>query len=152
MTSILAINPQQAHQAMTNILWPWVKSMTTAGHELVIEGRLREDKKSDQQRKFLHGVILTEIARQAKPAYPMAVWKEYLRSEFLGKKRVTVINPITGKKTRRYVRISTEDLGVKAYSEFIERVISFGVTELGVEFSQRRWQDFVDPETGEIMA
>ena len=54
---------------------------------------------------------------------------------------------MTGKKVRRRVRVSTEDLGVKGYSEYIERVTAFAAVELGVEF-QEEW---VDPDTGEVL-
>jgi hypothetical protein len=59
---------------------------------------------------------------------------------------VTTVNPMTGKKHRRRVRKSTEDLGVKAYAELIERVTAFAVTELSVEFPA-----YIDQETGEIL-
>jgi len=42
--------------------------------------------------------------------------------------------------------VSTEDLGVKGYSEYIDRVAAWAVTDLGVEFVD----EWVDPDTGEI--
>jgi len=57
---------------------------------------------------------------------------------------------MTGKKSRRHVRISTEDLGIRKYAELIERVTAFAVTELGVTFSADM-DEWTDPETGEIM-
>jgi hypothetical protein len=143
------VNPVQAHTHLQKQVWPWAKAMLTAGHRLVVDVRLAEDAKTDQQRKYYHGVVLAEIARQAKvngQTFPMAVWKEHFRNEYLGFKTMTVVNPMTGKKSRKRIRRSTEDLGVKAYNELIERVTAFAVTELGVEFPAR-----VDPETGEIL-
>ena len=61
-------------------------------------------------------------------------------------KTYTTTNPMTGKRVRRRERISSEDLGVRAYNALIERVTAFAVTELGVEFPSE-WRD---PETGEI--
>lgn len=142
--------PQQAHASLSGQVWPWAKSMLAAGNHLVLEVRLAEDAKTDGQRKYYHGVVLTEIAKQAKvngQRFPLAVWKEHFRAEYLGFKTVSFTNPMTGKKLRRRVRKSTEDLGVKAYAALIERVTAFACTDLGVEFPSR-----IDPETGEILS
>lgn len=141
--------PQQAHATLSGQLWPWAKSMLMAGHRLDVEVRLHEDAKTDQQRKYYHGVILTVIAESARPngeKYPMPIWKEYFRDKFLGFNTQTCVNPLTGKKSRRRVRKSTEDLGIKAYNLLIEQVTAFACTELGVQFPAR-----IDPETGEIL-
>ena len=149
MLQVQWFNPQQAHASLNQTVVPWAKPLLMAGHKLVAEFRLAEDAKTDAQRKFYHGVVLTEIAKQARvngQKFPLAVWKEHFRSEYLGFKTVSCTNPMTGKKHRRRVRKSTEDLGVKAYAQLIERVTAFACTDLGVEFPAR-----VDPETGEIL-
>ena len=149
--------PVQAGQHFKNVLAPWCKSMWAAGHRLHVEVRLHEDAKTDRQRAYYHGVVLKTIAQQAKPngaQYPLAVWKEHFRAEYLGSKTVTSKNPLTGKKVRRRVRVSTEDLGVKGYSQLIERVSAFAATELGVSFpaSFEQWESMeVDQDTGEII-
>ena len=128
-----------------------------AGRRLELELRLHEDAKTDRQRSYYHGVVLKSIAQQAKPngqQYPLAVWKEHFRAEYLGHKTVTTKNPLTGKKVRRRVRVSTEDLGVKGYSQLIDRVSAFAATELGVVFPAtfQQWEGMqVDPATGEII-
>jgi hypothetical protein len=145
------IDPQQAGVSLNHTIVPWAKSMLAAGHRLAVEIRLAEDKKSDQQRKYYHGVVLKQIAQHARPgdqAFPLAVWKEHFRKEFLGFKTVTFVNPMTGKKSRRRVRVSTEDLGVKAYNLLIEKVTAYAATELGVAFDAPQW---IDPDTGEIL-
>jgi len=135
-------------------VWPWVKAQTTADHAVVLEARLHEDVKTDQQRRYYHGVILTQIAKQAKPngqSYPLAVWKEHFRNEYLGFKTVTYTDPMTGKKSRRRVRQSTENLSLKGYNKLIERVTAFAVTELGVVFDQQSSPGgWIDPDTGEV--
>ena len=153
MIQIQCHNPQQAHAAMMAHVWPWVKAQTTASHAVVLEARLHEDAKTDQQRRFYHGVILTQIAKQARPngqSYPLAVWKEHFRNEYLGFKTVTFTDPMTGSKSRRRVRQSTEALGVRGYNNLIERVTSFAVTELGVCFDQHSPDGYIDPDTGEV--
>lgn len=151
-------NPQQASQHFRDVMLPWCRQRWAAGDKLEIEIRLHEDALTDKQRRYYHGVILKEIAQQARPngeVYPMAVWKEHFRKEFLGFKTVTTKNPLTGKRVRQRKRVSTEDLGVKAYSQLIERVTAFAVTDLGVVFSCPNFEQYlgaiVDPDTGEIL-
>lgn len=131
--------------SFANIVRPWCKDRWKEGKRLAISIVEAEDAKSDQQRRYYHGVVLTEIAEQAKAngqKFAMPVWKEFFRDKFLGFKVKTFTNPVTGKKSRRRVRISTEDLGVKAYSNLIERVTAFAVTDLGVEFSVAKWEEY----------
>lgn len=142
-------NPVQARAVLTEVVHPWIKAQLVAGRACVLEVRLAEDEKTDKQRRYLHGFVFKTIAEQAKPhgqTFPLAVWKEWYRAEFLGFRTVTHRNPITGKKTRRRERQSTEQLGVKGYRDYIERVLAHATTELGVDFPER----WVDPETGEI--
>lgn len=149
-------NAQQGSQHCKAVFLPWCGEQLKSGRSLVVEARLYEDAKTDRQRAYYHGVVLTTIAKQAKSnnqQYPMPVWKEYFRNEYLGYKTVTTINPMTGKKSRRRIRVSTEDLGVRAYSDLIDRVTAFAATELGVTFdSFEQWEQMqVDPDTGEIL-
>ena len=156
-TTILLHNPQQAHALISEALWPKIKSHLMAGARLQLELRLAEDAKTDRQRAYYHGVVLKTIADQARPngdRFPLAIWKEHFRAEYLGFKTVTTRNPITGKKVRRRHRVSTEDLGVKGYSQLIDRVSAFAATELGVSFPATfdQWERMqVDPDTGEII-
>ncbi len=122
-------NEVQGHAAVKAV-WTWAKAQLSAGRPVDIEARLHEDAKTDKQRRYLHGYVLMTIARQAAPGgqrFDMRTWKEHFRAEFLGFKTVTTKNPMTGKKVRRRVRVSTEDLGV----EFTE--------------------EWTDPETGEVL-
>jgi hypothetical protein len=148
------INPQQGH-AVIDGAWRLAKAHLTAGRRLLLTLVDAEDAKSAKQRAYYHGVILTEIAQKATingQKFPMAVWKEHFRKTYLPDKRKVCTNPLTGKKSKRSVRQSTEGLSVKKYAQLIEQVTAFAVTELGVEFSERnfdRWSD-VDSETGEV--
>lgn len=155
---------EQAHQTLSRYAWPWAKEQMRQGRELVAEFRLLEDDITDKQRAYLHAVVLTEIAQFARPGgvqHDMKTWKEYFRSEWLGFKTVSGTNPITGKKTRKRVRISTEDLGVRRLAEYIDRIIAFAATDLGVQVSEplppelrpgrRRKVETIDMTTGEIL-
>ena len=160
--------PEQARAVLKGRALPWIGEQLHQGRELALEVRLLDDDITDKQRAYLHGVVLTEIARFARvdgQAFDMKVWKEWYRAEFLGFKTVTHINPFTGKKVRRRVRVSTEDLGVRGMAEYIDRVIAHAATVLGVVVSEplppelrpgrRRAQAVergeVDPETGEVL-
>jgi hypothetical protein len=161
--------PEQARVELAKNALPWVGEQLHQGRELVAEFRLLDDDITDKQRNFLHGVVLTEIALYARvnggQQFPMKVWKEYFRDRLLPDRRLTSVNPFTGRKTRRRVRVSTEDLGVRRLAKYIDEVIAIAATELGVQVSeplppelrpQRRRarqieQQQVDPETGEIL-
>lgn len=147
--ALTLLNEMHGHGVIKNTVWPWCKSQLQAGRQVVIEARLAEDVKTDKQRRYLHGYVLLTIAHQASvngQKFDLKTWKEWFRSEFLGSKTVTFKNPMTGKKVRRRQRVSTEDLGVKGYGEYIDRVTAYAATELGVEFRE----EWVDPDTGEV--
>ena len=145
----LSANPIEAHKVYAGPLREILKAHAVAGNATVVEVRTAEDVKTDKQRRYLHGYVLMTIARQAAPngqKFDMKTWKEWYRATFLGWKTVTFKDPFTGKKVRRRQRVSTEDLGVKGYSEYIERVTAHAATEQGVEFRE----EWTDPETGEV--
>lgn len=131
--------PEQAHQALAQQAWPWVKEQLRQGNELVADFRLLDDAITEAQRGYLHGVVLTEIAAFARAngeRFPMPVWKEWFRDKFLGFKVVTHIDPFTRRKLRRRVRVSTEDLGVRGLANYIDKVIAFAATDLNVTVSE----------------
>ena len=157
-------SPDQARAVLKAHTLPWVGQQLEQGRQLVAEFRLLDDDITDKQRAYLHAVVLAEIALYARPGgqqFPMKVWKEHFRKEWLGFKTVTNINPITGRKHRTRVRVSTEDLGIRAMAEYIDRIIAYAATELGVVVSEplppelrgkrKRDRAPVDQETGEVM-
>lgn len=159
-------NPDQARTHLKAVVLPWIGQQLEQGRELVLEARLREDDITQRQRAYFHAVVLEEFHLYARPngqQFPPEVWKTYLKEKFLGFKVVTSIDPMTGGKRRLRHRISTEDLGIRAYAHFIDQCIAFAATDCGFEVSQplppelrqgrRRPQpkhEHVDPETGEI--
>jgi hypothetical protein len=54
---------------------------------------------------------------------------------------VVNVDPMTGKKRRRKERVSSEDLGIRAYSAYIEQCTAYGA-ELGAEFSVKTWGEY----------
>lgn len=106
-----------------------------------------EDDIGTRQRNFLHGVVLRQISEQVVmpdgTRYVMATWKEFNRARFLGDRWESYEIPgqftKTGKpvKKRRKVRVSTEELGARAYSEYIDKVIDNAVMDWNVVFEFR---------------
>jgi len=107
-----------------------------------------EDELTIKQRGFRHKAVFPQIEEQY--VHPdgtrteWRAWKEYFRARFLGNRHVLKRVPRWDKKLGRMVlpkrktphseRISTEDLGVKAYSNYIDIVIDTATVELGVQF------------------
>jgi hypothetical protein len=148
-SSVVLHNSLQGHQAILG-LWQQAKPWLMAERKLVAELRLYEDSKTDAMRRYYHGVTLKTIAEQVTiegKRHGLQTWKEYFRAKYLGFKTQTHIDPMTGKKSRRRHRVSSEDLGMKAYLKLIEQVEAEAVTELGVRFPAER----VDPDTGEVL-
>lgn len=136
-----------------------VKSVARAAYDrallLVADGkraRFRmeeaEDELSIKQRGFLHKAVLPQISEQVTfpdgTRFEWRVWKEMFRARFLGDRWVMKAVPRWDETLRTWVkpkrktphreRVSTEDLGLKAYSEYIDTVIDTAVLEFGVVF------------------
>lgn len=95
------------------------------------------DDKSAKQRRFLHAPVLGQISEQAVVAgirYVPAIWKEHMRKQFLPDRWESYRLPGAKRATPHRVRVSTEDLSVKQYSEYIDNVLAYAATELGVVF------------------
>ena len=135
---IILNDPNQAHKALQK-LWLDVKNKLMAGKRQVIELRNYDDCVTSLQRRYLHGVVLAEIAKQAVvdgKKYNLETWKEHFRKQYLGDKIVTNINPMTGVEKKEVIRVSSESLTITGYSALIEQVTAFAVTELSVNFHE----------------
>jgi hypothetical protein len=163
LQAVLLINPQQAHQAISNVVWPEVKNMTMAGHELILTVKRREDDRSLQQNRFYWGAVLKDISQQAAilgVSYMPEAWHELFRRKFLGYEIEKI--QVAGSKRKQVIRRlrSTSKLKVRAMSKYLDQVQAYAATELGVQFSVPNWVEYamdhgispgIDPETGEIM-
>jgi len=143
--SINLTEPSQAYKALAEV-WQQVKPLLIAGRKQTLIIQDFEDSLTAQQRKYYHGYILNEVAKQASiegRKYNLQIWKEHFRDKYLGEVIETIVNPMTGAERKEVVRVSSESLGVKGYSELIEKVTAFAVTELNVNFdlSFDQWKD-----------
>jgi hypothetical protein len=149
-------DPVQGHAEMQRA-WHHAKPHLVAGRRLVLRLEDYEDAKTEEQRGYYHVILefIAEHARSEGQKFPMQVWKEWFREQYLGYKVKTFTNPITGRKSRRRIRVSTEDLGIKGYARLIDKVTAFASTDLGLTVPppRKRLPDGmrVDAETGEVM-
>jgi hypothetical protein len=108
----------------------------------------QENDISARQRGFLHAAVLPQIAEQVSVngvKYTAKVWKEFFKDLFIQDKFVMHRPPfVRDRKTgelrpsKRPVPMklpkSTENFGIKGYSDFIDKVIAHAATEFGVVF------------------
>ena len=134
---IVCHNPQQAHQVLTQSLWPWVKEMTMAGHKLVIRGEEAQDDRTLKQNKFLWGFVYKHVSEQAQVEGIGATaegWNLYYKKMFLGYRIEKTKLP--GKKRPSITRTlrSTKELKVKAMSDYLDKVMAHAATTFCVAF------------------
>lgn len=137
---------EEAHEVITQA-YTVAKVMVQDGKRVQVIVCEDADPIGIQQRRFFHGPVLTQISEQVRVGgerYVMDVWKEFFRKLFLpdtyemrrvpvyDKKQCRLVQP---KRATPYrVRSSTESLGVRKYSEHIEKVIAYAATEWNVVF------------------
>jgi hypothetical protein len=140
------INPEQAKTAIASQIAPFCRAQWQKGIErLRVTVEPEEDAKTVQQNRFYWGVILVQISEQARiegQRYTVDAWHELFKRQLLprvskrvyvaGKKRPVIITTIG----------TTKGLSVKKMSAFIEAVIAFGASDLGVRFSETRWENY----------
>lgn len=88
------------------------------------------ERRSSRQNRLLHA-LLTEIAENVRPdgrQYDLDFWKEYVRRRFIGSEEMTLPDG-----TRIERGLSTASLSVGDFTELIDRVTHWCVTELGYE-------------------
>lgn len=140
------IDEKQTVAAFRGQIAPYCKAAWQGGiKRLRVTVEPEEDAKSVQQGKFLWGVIYPEISQQARiggQQYTVDAWHELCKRQHLP--RVTKKTYVAGRK-RPVVTTTigtTKGIGVRKMSKFIEKVIAFAVTDLGVMFSETRWENY----------
>jgi len=140
------INPNQAKQAIAGQVGPFCRDLWAMGIErIAVKLEPEEDSKTVQQNRYLWGVVYKEISEQAKVGgerYTVDAWHELFKRQFLPRR--TKKTYIAGKK-RPVISTTigtTQGLGIKKMSAFIEQVLAFGATDLGVRFSLSRWEEY----------
>lgn len=120
------------------------KRLAAAGKKAHLVAKEAEDDRSVQQNRFYWGVVLTQIAEQARvngQRYAGEAWHELFKRQFLGYRFKKVMVAGRRRKTVSRVLRSTTDLTVRQMSKYLEQVIAFAVTDLNVRFTETRWED-----------
>lgn len=132
----IAGTPEMWRAAATSI-YRAGEAMIAAGKPVHVKLTEWEDDITAKQRSFLHAAVFPQVAEQVRvngERFVPEMWKEYFRKLFLGSRYVMQKLPGQKRAVPVKVRVSTEDLGIKAYSEYIDRVIAHAATEFGVSF------------------
>lgn len=98
-----------------------------------------------QQNRFYWGPVLGDIADQVileGERWTKEAWHELCKRKFAGYEIKKV--RVAGRKSKVVIRRlrSTTDFKVKPFSVYLEKVMAWAVTELGVKFSETRWEDY----------
>lgn len=143
--SLTWISPEQAKATLERQIGPWCRERWAQGVErLSVTVQPEEDAKTVQQGRFLWGVVYREMSEQAVicgEKYSAEAWHELCKRQYLP--RVKKVSRVAGKK-RPVVTTTigtTKGIGVRKMSAYIEECLAFGV-ELGVQFSERRWENY----------
>jgi len=142
-------DPVQAHQAITQQLWPLLKAMLTAGHRMALE--LHPEGQTREQQKKYHAMIgeVTEQSKHLGSKWKTEDWKRLLIDQFArdtGKTHGRIIPNLDGSGVVE-VGVLSRKFGKSVANEFIEWLHCWGA-ENGVTYAdEREWVDF---ETGEI--
>ncbi len=139
----IATTREEAHEAVV-AGYALAKLLLADGKRVRVTVEEDQDTLSAKQRRFLHGIVLKQVSEQVRGAggerHVLRIWKEYFRDLFLGSEWKTVALPNGQRSAPFEVRCSTEDLGVKDYSEYIDKVIAHATTECGVQFHFRAFE------------
>lgn len=107
------------------------------GAEVELIVRECEDDRTSRANRFYWGVVLKTIAGHCfvnGERYSADAWHELFKREFLGYsvKRIQV----AGRKKKQVIRRlrSTSDLKVRAFSQYLEKIMAYAATELGLEW------------------
>ena len=124
--------PEHAH-SMVAFIKQHAGPQAAAGRPLVVSIDEYKAKRTGEQNRLLHA-LLNDIAEQASvngKRFSAETWKEHVRRLFIGMEEIDMPD---GSRLER--GISTTTLSVGDFTQLIDRVQAWAVTELGVQFSQ----------------
>lgn len=120
-------------------------ALISEGRRALLQVSEAEDTRSLQQNRFYWGIVCKEISEQARiegVQYAPDAWHHLAKRLHLGHEIVR--ERVAGKKKPVIIRRlkSTRGLSVRAMSTYLEKVLAWAVTDLGVRFSEQRWEDY----------
>lgn len=143
LTRIVA-SREQAHEAVVQV-YAHAQALIADAKRVRICCGEDEDDRSLQANRFYWGVVLKQISEQARVAgqrYTVDAWHELFKRQFLGYEIVRV--QVAGRKRATvYRRLrSTTKLLVKKMSAYLEETLAFAAADLGVVFTQTKWEEY----------
>lgn len=161
--SVYCPTPESAHRALLEG-WRVAKPLTLDGKAVEVIVRIAEDERSLRANRFYWGFVLKTIANFVEVSghkYSSDAWHELFKRQFLGY-QISKFKVAGKRKTQVIRRLrSTADLTVKQFCIYLEQIIAYGATDLGIEWvcpepkevinSKRRGM-VIDQETGEIVS
>lgn len=153
--SHILTNPVQAHQVLTDKVWPLVKAHTIAGTQLVVKVESLEESRSIQRNKEYWGYVLRPISEQAQINGIGATtdgWHDYYRLMFLGYEFTKHRLPGAKRPSVRRQLKSTTKLSERAMRTYLEQVRAHAATTFSVTFPSMDDgpREYIDQATGEI--
>lgn len=140
--AVMLTSPRQAHEALVE-LWHVIKPILRRGAVSELRWFTVNRPRRAKLRNRFHGPVLLQISQQAwftdpdthrVVRYHPVAWKLYFKTLFLPPDVEQVVDADTGEVTTIERPASTERLSDDQFAEFIDRVVAWAVTELGVEF------------------
>lgn len=131
---------QAAQQAYAN-----AQAIVLNGKTAHIRCSEHEEDRTVQQNRFYWGPCLKEISEQARiegQRWTAEAWHELFKRTFLGYEIKKV--RVAGKKRPVVIRRlrSTTGLKVRPMGKYLDELQAFAATDLGVQFSVRKWQEY----------
>jgi hypothetical protein len=131
---IICHSPTQAHKALTDIIWPFVKANTFNGTKIVVEAK--PENRSLDQNALLHAA-LTDIANQVVwhgQKLSMEVWKRLCVASWLRENNENpMLIPALDGHGVDIIFEKTSKLSTKQCASLVEWCFAFGA-EHGVNF------------------
>lgn len=112
-------------------------AILNAGQRVELRVLIARDPIRVKQRKFLKDIVFGQISEQVRldgQRYTKEMWAEHFRKEWLGSRFEEKQYPFEPEPRIEEIKNSTEELGVKGYAEYTDRVIAFAQTDLSVVF------------------
>ena len=118
------------------------ESLLANGERVELRVQPALDPISALQRGFLHAAVLPQVAEQAfvgekRERYTAELWKPFFFKLFVKPKYEMRRLPGAKRATPYRTNTSSEQLGVRAYSKWIDQIIDYSVLELNVAFEFR---------------
>jgi hypothetical protein len=141
----VVVRTREGAYKVATLAYEKARALIADGKEVRIRAEEAEDERSLRQNAFYWACVLREISEQAVidgQRWSAEAWHEYGKRTFLGYEfKRTVIAGRKRKAVSKQLR-STTKLSVKRMSEYLEKLMAFAVTDLGVRFSETRWEDW----------